>query len=65
MAKEPKEKFMIANGLKWRCKLWFSHFQNGKEVYAIMGTWSVDSLGICKIVVWWVLTAYTSLTIRS
>ncbi|MDR1592882.1 MAG: DUF4932 domain-containing protein [Prevotellaceae bacterium] len=49
--KEPTEKFIIVNGLgngggNYGTSITFS---NGKrEVYAIMGTWSVDSLGMTK-----------------
>jgi len=49
--KEPKEKFVIVNGLGNGGGNYGSAivFKNGKrEVYAIMGTWSVDSLGMAK-----------------
>jgi hypothetical protein len=48
---EPKEKFVIVNGLGNGGGNYGSAivFKNGKrEVYAIMGTWSVDSLGMAK-----------------
>ncbi|HZK69670.1 MAG TPA: DUF4932 domain-containing protein [Paludibacter sp.] len=49
--KEPKEKFVIINGLGNGNGNYGGDivFQNGeRQVYAIMGTWSVDSLGIAK-----------------
>jgi hypothetical protein len=49
--KEPKEKFVIVNGLGNGGGNYGSAivFKNGKrEVYAIMGTWSIDSLGMAK-----------------
>lgn len=48
---EPKEKFFIVNGLGNGGGNYGPDivFNNGrKEVYAIMGTWSVDSLGMAK-----------------
>jgi hypothetical protein len=49
--KEPKEKFVIVNGLGNGGGNYGPDivFKNGtREVYAIMGTWSVDSLGMAK-----------------
>lgn len=49
--KEPNEKFIIVNGLGNGGGNYGPDivFKNGKrEVYAIMGTWSVDSLGMAK-----------------
>lgn len=49
--KEPKEKFIIVNGLGNGGGNYGPDivFKNGtREVYAIMGTWSVDSLGMAK-----------------
>ena len=48
---EPKEKFVIVNGLGNGGGNYGPDivFKNGiREVYAIMGTWSVDSLGMAK-----------------
>lgn len=49
--KEPREKFIIVNGLGNGPGNYGSSivFKNGKkEVYAIMGTWSFDSLGMAN-----------------
>jgi hypothetical protein len=49
--KEPNEKFIIVNGLGNGGGNYGPDivFKNGmREVYAIMGTWSVDSLGMAK-----------------
>lgn len=49
--KEPKERFVIINGLGNGGGNYGGDlvFQNGeRQVYAVMGTWSVDSLGIAK-----------------
>ena len=49
--KEPREKFIIVNGLGNGSGNYGSSIvlKNGKkEVYAIMGAWSVDSLGMIK-----------------